>query len=249
VTGGLHGKAERCARGVTVYLVPGLTACQRRAVIRRLRQEASRGLSPELPQPQLAIALGLLLVQSAARTVGGMVRLHPAVTLVPGAFVVALMALFVVVSAGRPGIAPAPGPSRAEAAAAPASGRAPGGEPASQVLPYVVTTTDGGGKVIGPGRGPLLPVTAVAEADANSASGAGTVRRRPGRHAHAGARWRGASYACSHGRAVSRGRAVSHGPGWTAARSYGGRHGCRRWKTGGRPPCTDHFPGPRALAW
>jgi hypothetical protein len=48
---------ERGPQGVTVYLVPGLTTWQRRAVIRRLRQEASRGFGPPLPLPQLALAL------------------------------------------------------------------------------------------------------------------------------------------------------------------------------------------------
>jgi hypothetical protein len=101
---GLHGRAERGPRGVTVYLVPGLTACQRRAVIRRLRQEASRLIGPPLPLPQLAVALGLDRVRSAARITGAIVRLHPAVTLLPGAFVAALMALFVIASADGPGL-------------------------------------------------------------------------------------------------------------------------------------------------
>ena len=103
---GLHGRAERGPRGVTVYLLPGLTAWQRRAVIRRLRQEASRGFGPALPLPQLAVALGLDRVRTAARIAGAIVRLHPAVTLVPGAFVVALMTLFVIASGDRPGLAP-----------------------------------------------------------------------------------------------------------------------------------------------
>jgi len=103
---GLYGRTERGARGATVYLLPGLTTWQRRAVIRRLRQEASRGLGPALPLPQLAVALGLDRVRTTARIVGAIVRLHPAVTLVPGAFVVALMTLFVLASGGRPGMAP-----------------------------------------------------------------------------------------------------------------------------------------------
>jgi hypothetical protein len=101
---GLHGKAERCARAVTVYLLPGLTAWQRRAVIRRLRQEASRGFGPPLPLPQLAIALGLDRVRTAARTMTAFVRLHPAVTLLPSAFVVAMITLFVMTPGDRPGI-------------------------------------------------------------------------------------------------------------------------------------------------
>ncbi len=103
---GLHGRVERCARGVTIYLLPGLTSCQRRAVIRRLRQEASRGFGPPLPGPQLAMALGWDRLRSAAGLVRAMVRLHPAVTLVPSAIVVVMATLFVLASAGRPGIPP-----------------------------------------------------------------------------------------------------------------------------------------------
>jgi hypothetical protein len=114
---GLHGRTERCGRAVTVYLLPGLTGRQRSAVIRRLRQEASRRLGPPLPLPQLAIALGVDRVRTAARIVKAIVRLHPAVTLVPGAFVVAMMTLFVVASGDRPGIAPGNRGGLADAAA------------------------------------------------------------------------------------------------------------------------------------
>ena len=116
---GLHGKAERSSHGVTVYLVPGLTACQRRAVIRRLRQEASRYVGPELPLSQLAVALAFDRVRSAARVTGAMVRLHPAVTLLPGAFVAALMTLFVIASADGLGLSPVPPAVLADTAAGP----------------------------------------------------------------------------------------------------------------------------------
>ena len=96
---GLHGRTERGARGVTIYLLPGLTAGERRAALRRLRQEASRGLGPPLPRSHLAVALGLDRVRTAARIAKAIVRLHPAVTLLPGALVVALLALFVAASA------------------------------------------------------------------------------------------------------------------------------------------------------
>ena len=62
---GFQGIAERLPRGVTIYLLPGLTGRQRRAVIRRLRQEASRGCGPELPLAQLVIALLLDRVRGA----------------------------------------------------------------------------------------------------------------------------------------------------------------------------------------
>jgi hypothetical protein len=114
---GLYGRAESCARGARVYLLPGLTVRQRRTALRRLRQEASRGFGPALPLTQLAIALTLDRVRTAARIVGAMIRLHPAVTLVPGAFVVAMMTLFVIASGERPGGTPSPRGGLAEAAA------------------------------------------------------------------------------------------------------------------------------------
>jgi hypothetical protein len=102
----LHGRTVSCARGVTVYLVPGLTSWQRRAVIRRLRQEASRGFGPALPLPQLVVALGLDRLRTAAGIAGAIVRLHPTGALLPSGLVAALMTLFVVASAGGSGIAP-----------------------------------------------------------------------------------------------------------------------------------------------
>jgi hypothetical protein len=103
---GWHGKTVRGARGVTLYLLPGLTAGQRRAVIRRLRQEASRGFGPPLPVPQLAIALGLDRLRAAAGTSRAIVRLHPLAALLPGAFAVAVLALFVIASSDGPGTMP-----------------------------------------------------------------------------------------------------------------------------------------------
>ena len=140
-----------------VYLLPGLTSWQRRAVIRRLRQEASRGFGPPMPLPQLAIALGLDRVRAAARIVKGIARLHPVVTLVPGAFVVVMMALFVIVAGERPGI-PAMRGGLADAAAA-SSGTAgtvsagPGRTQMAGVLSAEGTGgTAGGGAGLGSGE-------------------------------------------------------------------------------------------------
>ncbi len=98
--GGLHGVTRRGPRGVTVYLVPGLTAGERRAVLRRLRQEASRGFGPPLPRLGLARALCADRARTAAGTAAAAIRLHPAVTLLPGAFVAAMVTLFVLAAAG-----------------------------------------------------------------------------------------------------------------------------------------------------
>ena len=98
---GLHGVARRGARGVTVYLVPGLTVQERKAVLRRLRQEGSRGFGPPLPPIALVFALCADRVRTTTGTGASLIRLHPAVTLLPSAFVAAVMTLFVFACAGR----------------------------------------------------------------------------------------------------------------------------------------------------
>src|SRR6202044_2097801 len=122
---GFQGIAERLPRGVTIYLLPGLTGRQRRAVIRRLRQEASRGCGPELPLPQLAIALLLDRVRGALGLAVAALRLHPGTTLLPAALVGVVLALFVLASGGvgpvpavRPALAAAQSTTRPAATAA-----------------------------------------------------------------------------------------------------------------------------------
>jgi hypothetical protein len=124
---GFQGIAERLPRGVTIYLLPGLTGRQRRAVIRRLRQEASRGCGPELPLPQLVIALLLDRVRGALGLAVAALRLHPGTTLLPAALVGVVLTLLVLASGGvgpvpaaRPALAAAQsttGPASAAAAA------------------------------------------------------------------------------------------------------------------------------------
>lgn len=114
---GLQGIAECFPKGVTIYLLPGLTGRQRRAVIRRLRQEASRGCGPQLPLPQLVVALVLDRVRGALALAAAAVRWHPGVTLLPAAFVAAAMALFLLAAAGM-----GPGPALRPALAATQTG-------------------------------------------------------------------------------------------------------------------------------
>jgi hypothetical protein len=125
---GFQGIAERLPRGVTIYLLPGLTGRQRRAVIRRLRQEASRGCGPELPLPQLVIALLLDRLRGALGLAASALRLHPGTTLLPAAFVGVVLTLFVLASGGV-GSVPAPRP--ALAAAQSTTGPAPAPAPRS----------------------------------------------------------------------------------------------------------------------
>jgi hypothetical protein len=127
---GWYGTAKRCPQGVTIYLVPGLTGRQRQAVIRRLRQEASRGCGPELPLPGLLVALGADRVRVAVKLTAAAVRLHPAAMLLPTGLVAAGMLLLVLTSAGvRPQLAVAAGrasASQAGSAVRPAAGAGDG---------------------------------------------------------------------------------------------------------------------------
>jgi hypothetical protein len=225
---GLHGKAEGCARATTVYLLPGLTAWQRRAVIRRLRQEASRGFGPPLPQPQLAFALGVDRMKTAAKIVTAIVRLHPAVTLLPGAFVVAMMTLFVIAAGERPGITSGTGGGLADAAAVSGStARAVSAERAPTRVTGVTAAegsggVDAGGTELGPGR----PVLAE-QAHGDHSAGSWPIAVPAGQSA-----W----YVCPQG--------VTAAP-WPPG---DGQLACH-WPTPRAAPHTAHLPGPLDFAW
>jgi hypothetical protein len=80
---GLYAAAECHSRGTTVYLLPGLSAAQRRAGLRRLRISARRGCGPQLPAAQLAVALLADRIRTAAGRAGAVFRSHPAASTVP----------------------------------------------------------------------------------------------------------------------------------------------------------------------
>jgi hypothetical protein len=228
---GLYGRVEHGTRGVTVCLLPGLTAGQRQAAIRRLRQEASRGFGPALPLPQLAFALGVDQVRTTARVARSMVRLHPAVTLVPSAFVVAMVTLFVIAAGDRSGLAPGTGRGLADAVVSPsvarALGTASGPVRATRVTADQRTeVTVAGGTRLGSGRSTVTPPAHRSTA-AHQRHAQG---RRPDR-GHARPAW----YVCSPVTA-------------TAAGPRDGQLACRRpvpWAV----PRTAQRPGPLDLAW
>jgi hypothetical protein len=208
-----------------VYLLPGLTTWQRRAVIRRLRQEASRGFGPPMPLPQLAIALGLDRVRTAARIVKAIARLHPVVTLVPSAFVVVMMALFVIAAGDRPGI-PSMRGGLADAAAA--SGGTAGTVSA------------------GPGRAWMTgaPSAEWTGATAGGGAGLGSGQRVPARQAH-GAHSQVKPLTGAH---------VRQGPWYVCpqqampAATSRAQLACRR-PAPRAAPHTAHLPGPLDFAW
>jgi hypothetical protein len=127
---GLHGKTERSGRGTTVYLLPGLTGRQRKAALRRLRQEASRGFGPELRRPGLAVALAADRFRVGVRHTAAVVRVHPAGSLLPAALAAVLMTLFV--------LAPVGARLMWFPQSAPAGGLVPGGGAPAVVRPPVL---------------------------------------------------------------------------------------------------------------
>jgi hypothetical protein len=176
----LYGRAEHSARGVTVYLVPGLTAGQRQTALRRLRQEASRGCGPALPRPQLACALGADHLRRAAGIAGAVVRRHPAVTLVPGACLAVSMALFVLAGMGGPGISPGPRGGLVQAAA----GARDGARVRTRAVAITADAANAGTGGVGLGSGRAQPQRTL-------------VRRPVGQRKPAAAGRSGAWYACS----------------------------------------------------
>ena len=96
---GLYAAAERHSRGTTVYLLPGLSVVQRRAALRRLRISSRRGCGPQLPAPQLAVALLVHRIRTAAGRAGAVFRSHPAASTVPVMVVSAGAIAFLALSA------------------------------------------------------------------------------------------------------------------------------------------------------
>ena len=96
---GLHAAAERHGRSTTVYLLPGLSAAQRRAALRRLKISAGRGYDPKLPAPQLAVALAADWIRTMVGRAGAVFRLHPAGSTVPVMVVSAGAIAFLALSA------------------------------------------------------------------------------------------------------------------------------------------------------
>src|SRR5579859_2051582 len=80
---GLHAAAERHGRNTTVYLLPGLSAAQRRSALRRLKISARRGYDPRLPAGQLAVALLADRIRTSVGRAGAVFRSHPAGSTVP----------------------------------------------------------------------------------------------------------------------------------------------------------------------
>ena len=80
---GLHAAAVTQGRNTIVFLLPVLTAAERRAALRRLRLSARMGYCPPLPPAQLALALVADRIRTTVGQLGTLVRSHPAGSTVP----------------------------------------------------------------------------------------------------------------------------------------------------------------------
>lgn|GEM_PF-823008 len=96
---GLHGKAERQDGHTVIYLLPGLTAAERRAALRRVRQQGKMGICPRLPAGQLAAALLVDRVRNVFGQAGAIVRVHPAGSTLPVMALSVAITAFLVLSA------------------------------------------------------------------------------------------------------------------------------------------------------
>ena len=99
LSAGLHATAERHGRTVTVYLLPGLTAQERHAALRRLRLSGRMSYGPRLPAVQLASALFADRIRTTIAQAGSVFRTHPAGTTGPVMLISAGAIAFLVLSA------------------------------------------------------------------------------------------------------------------------------------------------------
>ena len=92
--GGLHVRVGVQGRNTILYLLPGLTAAQRKAAIRRARSAARVGPGPGLPAPGVARALAADRIRTTVRNGLAAMRMHPAIFLPPLIIIVAVAAAY-----------------------------------------------------------------------------------------------------------------------------------------------------------
>jgi hypothetical protein len=156
---GLHGRVERHGHDTFVYLLPGLTPQQRRAALRRMRQQGRMGISPRLPVAQLAAALLADRVRHAFGQAGAIVRVHPAGSTLPVMAVSVAITSFLVLSALDVHIVHLP----PQAVGSAGIGSGPGG----------TAPVQGGGQSAGPSTGPSAGRSGGGKGPAGGATGSG----------------------------------------------------------------------------
>jgi hypothetical protein len=80
---GLHIRAEPRGKDTIIYLLPGLTAAQRQAALRRARSSARMGHGPRLPVPGVLGAVMVDRMRTTVRNGAAAMRGHPAILVPP----------------------------------------------------------------------------------------------------------------------------------------------------------------------
>ena len=81
--GGLHVRVAASGKDTIIYLLPGLTAMQRRAALRRARSSARMGHGPGLPTAGVAGAMAADGIRTTLRNAAAAMRAHPAIFVPP----------------------------------------------------------------------------------------------------------------------------------------------------------------------
>lgn len=140
---GLHLSAEVRGKHTVLFLLPGLTAAQRKAAIRRARSAARIGHGPALPALGLARAVAADRIATTVRNGLAAMRMHPAIFIPPMIIIVSVAVAYVLlvsfsirflppqseprlVLPGGSGHGAVHNPSTADPGSRPASGAAPG---------------------------------------------------------------------------------------------------------------------------
>ncbi len=149
---GLHADVRSCGGRPVIYLLPGLSAAQRRDALRRLIRTSRLGHGPRLRASAVAFAVARDIAKSTGCNGLAAVRCHPAGSAVLAALVAAVVvcyALFVTVTVrfsprpARPPAGAGPAPSAARGTGGP--GRSPGaGASAPAAVPAAPAGENGG---------------------------------------------------------------------------------------------------------
>jgi hypothetical protein len=162
--GGLHIRAVARGKDTIIYLLPGLTAEQRQAAMRRARSSGRMGQGPRLPAAAVAGAVAVDRIRATVRNSAAAIRGHPAIFVPPILIIVtAAVAYILLVSVSiriHEPQASGPGSPIPAAAAPPPGSRAqyPGPQPtprASLRLVYAPVSRRGvGGRRHSPSASP-----------------------------------------------------------------------------------------------
>jgi hypothetical protein len=92
---GLHISAVARGKDTIIYLLPGLTAAQRQAAMRRARSSARMGQGPRLPVTSVLGAVMVDRMRTTLRNAGAAMRGHPAILVPPLVIIASAAAAYI----------------------------------------------------------------------------------------------------------------------------------------------------------